>query len=40
MGDQSRVLVVDDDDSIRKSLALVLEEEGYIVDTAENGKRQ
>jgi len=30
--------VVDDDESIRKVLATILEEKGYIVDTAENGK--
>ena len=28
---------MDDDESIRKSLSAVLEEEGYFVDTAENG---
>ena len=38
MGENTRILVVDDDESIRKSLATVLEEEGYIVDTAETGK--
>ncbi len=32
------VLVVDDDESIRYSIAAVLELEGYDVDTAENGK--
>jgi len=31
-------LVVDDDETIRKSLQLALEEEGYIVDTAQSGK--
>jgi DNA-binding NtrC family response regulator len=34
----ARILVVDDDESIRKVLATVLEERGYIVDVAENGK--
>jgi len=38
MGETARILVIDDDESIRKSLATVLEEEGYVVDTAENGK--
>jgi len=38
MGDPTRILVVDDDESIRKTLAAILEEEGYVVDTAENGK--
>ena len=35
----ARIIVVDDDESIRKVLAIVLEEKGYIVDTAENGKQ-
>lgn len=38
MGEQARILVVDDDESIRKVLAIILEEEGYAVDTAKNGK--
>ena len=38
MGETARILVVDDDESIRKTLATILEEEGYVVDTAENGK--
>ena len=38
MGETARILVVDDDKSIRKTLAAILEEEGYIVETAENGK--
>jgi DNA-binding NtrC family response regulator len=38
MGERPRILVVDDDESIRKVLATVLEENGYTVDTAENGK--
>ena len=32
------IIVVDDDESIRKTLSTILEEKGYIVDTAENGK--
>jgi DNA-binding NtrC family response regulator len=32
------ILVVDDDPSIRKVLAAILEEKGYKVDTAETGK--
>jgi DNA-binding NtrC family response regulator len=35
MGGIARILVVDDDKSIRKGLKTVLEDEGYIVDTAE-----
>lgn len=38
MGESARILVVDDDESIRKTIAAILEEKGYIVDTAENGK--
>jgi DNA-binding NtrC family response regulator len=38
MDEPARILVVDDDESIRKVLATILEEKGYIVDTAENGK--
>jgi len=38
MGGNARILVVDDDESIRKTLSTILEDEGYIVDTAENGK--
>lgn len=38
MTERARILVIDDEESIRKSLAAVLEEKGYLVDTAENGK--
>lgn len=38
MVEQERILVVDDDDSIRKVLASILEEKGYVVDTAQRGK--
>jgi len=34
---RARILVVDDDESIRKTLAIILGEQGYQVDTAENG---
>ena len=33
-----RILVVDDDETIREFLAMILEDEGYAVDTAKNGK--
>ncbi len=33
-----RILVVDDDESIRTVLKAILEDEGYVVDLAENGK--
>jgi two-component system response regulator PilR (NtrC family) len=39
MGEQRRILIVDDDESIRKVLKTILEEKGYGVDTAENGKK-
>ncbi|HVP40438.1 MAG TPA: response regulator [Candidatus Krumholzibacteriaceae bacterium] len=38
MGERARILVVDDDESIRKTLAAILEDEGYDVDTVKNGK--
>ncbi|MEM2118503.1 MAG: response regulator [Candidatus Bathyarchaeia archaeon] len=38
MGERPRILIVDDDEGIRKVLATVLEEKGYIVDTAETGR--
>jgi DNA-binding NtrC family response regulator len=38
MQKHARILVVDDDKSIRNVLTIILEEEGYIVDTAEAGK--
>jgi DNA-binding NtrC family response regulator len=36
--EQARILVIDDDESVRKSLETVLKEEGYGVDVAENGR--
>ncbi len=38
MAEHARILVVDDDESIRKTLVTILEEKGYAVDTAKNGK--
>jgi len=38
MSETARILVIDDDESIRKTLAAILEDKGYVVDTAENGK--
>ena len=37
MTDHARILVIDDDASVRKVIAMALEDEGYSVDTAENG---
>lgn len=33
-----KILLIDDDKTIRETLSLALEEEGFIVDTAEDGK--
>jgi DNA-binding NtrC family response regulator len=33
------ILVVDDDAGIRKTLSKILEKEGYVVETVENGKQ-
>jgi CheY-like chemotaxis protein len=38
VSDGRHVLVVEDDESIRNSLRLVLEDEGYTVDVAGNGR--
>lgn len=38
MGEKARILIVDDEESIRKVLATILEEEGYTVETAKSGK--
>ncbi len=38
MDKRARIIVVDDDESIRKTLSTILEDEGYFVDTAESGK--
>jgi DNA-binding NtrC family response regulator len=36
--ERARILVVDDDESVTRTFKIILEENGYIVDTAENGK--
>jgi len=38
LGEHTRILVVDDDEGIRKTLSAILQDEGYEVDTAESGK--
>ena len=38
MVEQARILIVDDDESIRITLATILEEKGYVVETAKSGK--
>jgi two-component system NtrC family response regulator len=39
MGETARILVVDDDENIRKVLTTILEDEGYVVEAVENGKK-
>ena len=36
MTQSARILIIDDDESIRMTLSSILEEKGYIVDTARN----
>lgn len=38
MGERARILVVDDDEGIRKTLAAILEDEGYWVESVDSGK--
>ena len=38
MNGKDRILIVDDDESIRSVWSILLEEEGYMVDTAQNGQ--
>ncbi|MEM3699829.1 MAG: response regulator [Candidatus Bathyarchaeia archaeon] len=38
MDETARILIVDDDENIRKVLTAILEEEGYWVDSAETAK--
>ncbi|HKM59958.1 MAG TPA: response regulator [Candidatus Bathyarchaeia archaeon] len=37
MGKQSKILIVDDDENIRNTVEAILEDEGYLVDTAASG---
>jgi len=39
LGRRARILVVDDDVGIRKTLSKILEKEGYLVEAVENGKQ-
>jgi len=39
MVENARILIVDDDENIRKVLAMILEDEGYNVDQAETAKQ-
>jgi len=38
LGEHARILVVDDDEGIRKTLSAILQDESYEVETAESGK--
>jgi len=37
LGKQSKILIVDDDENIRNTVEAILEDEGYLVDTAASG---
>ena len=39
MTGSSRILVIDDEETIRRTVSMTLEHAGYTVDTAENGKQ-
>ncbi len=39
MGEPARILIVDDDESIREVLTSILTDEGYIVDTVDAGEK-
>ena len=39
MEKQTRILIVDDDENIRKTMKAILEDEGYIVDLATSGNK-
>lgn len=39
MSEAARILIIDDDENIRKVLETILEDEGYIVETAETAKQ-
>jgi len=39
LDERFRILVIDDDESVRTTLSAILEDEGYKVDMAENGKK-
>ena len=39
MTESARILVIDDEESIRRTVSMTLQHAGYVVDTAENGKQ-
>jgi len=38
MTESPRILIIDDDEAIRRTLSSILEEKGYIIDTAKNAE--
>lgn len=38
MSERARILVVDDDEGIRRALTAILEDEGHVVDAVESGR--
>jgi DNA-binding NtrC family response regulator len=38
MGERSKILIIDDEKALRENLKAILEDQGYIVDTAKNGR--
>jgi DNA-binding NtrC family response regulator len=39
MVENARILIIDDDENIRKVLTTILEEEGYIIESVDTGKK-
>ena len=39
MGEAARILIIDDDENILKVLETILEDEGYVVETADTAKK-
>lgn len=39
MSESARILVIDDEENIRRTISMTLEHAGYVVDIAENGKQ-
>jgi len=39
MSESARILVIDDEEGIRKTISMALQHEGYMVDAAENGRQ-
>lgn len=39
MDETAKILIIDDDENIRKALSAVLEDEGYIVETVDTAKK-